>query len=314
MQDCERSQPQVIGFGPPYDSIMPIVIFILVIMGGLFLLYAMIYLLSLMCCNSRRNELRDDHRSTSRSKAATEFNNTDAYQLLLPKEAPSEEQGDGKEEEEEGVTAPLLTKAEATLAHKSTDDSSPPSFSPRRKGCPGWVKTGLLLTLSALFITGSVLYFPRTPDYNICNRNFDWKSIFDSLKSITPKVNYDVLLSISNQNRFGFTLVEAEANIHHNNITVGRWQMDPSQPLTIMPGSITDFIITLHLAPGFSEGAALAKDFYSNTLVFNIDAAISGVVTYHGHSLTRLATHVNGIEFNVGAETPRNLCNCRDYN
>lgn len=122
-----------------------------------------------------------------------------------------------------------------------------------------------------------------------------------------------MLLSISNENRFGFELDYAVAKIHHRNISVGSWHLNVSDPFIAEAGSISDLLLTLHIAPGFSEGIVLWKDFLQGTLVFSIDADVTGYIKWGSMKLYRLSTSVRGIEFPVDVETPRNLCNCPDY-
>ena len=124
-------------------------------------------------------------------------------------------------------------------------------------------------------------------------------------------MKYEVLLSISNENRFGFELDYALAKIHHNNISVGSWRLE--KPWIAEAGSISDLLLTIHIAPGFSEGLALWNDFIRNRLVFSIDADVTGYIKYGTTKLYRLSTSVTGIEFQVDAVTPRNLCNCSSY-
>ena len=55
------------------------------------------------------------------------------------------------------------------------------------------------------------MYYPRIPQYNVCNRQYDWNSIFRSIAFREPKIDYDILISASNENRFNFILEESNA-------------------------------------------------------------------------------------------------------
>lgn len=122
-----------------------------------------------------------------------------------------------------------------------------------------------------------------------------------------------MLLSISNENRFAFELEHAVARIHHDNITVGFWQLNDTTTWTAEAGSISDLLLTLHIEPGFTEGISLWKAFLQNTLVFKIDADVRGSIKLGDHRLYSVSSSVQDLEFFVGDVTPRNLCQCTEY-
>jgi hypothetical protein len=61
---------------------------------------------------------------------------------------------------------------------------------------------GILIGTTVL----ALMFYPRMPDYNVCNREFDWESILHSFERFSPKIEYNVLISVINENRFGFAL------------------------------------------------------------------------------------------------------------
>lgn len=129
----------------------------------------------------------------------------------------------------------------------------------------------------------ALMFYPRTPDYNVCNREFDWESILQSLRSFHPKIEYQVLISAINENRFGFMLEEGKADIYHNGTLVGYWKLE--QPLEAKAGSITDVIAPIKIEPGYSEAYSLWTAFRNNELVFRINATVSGSIMWGSHKV-----------------------------
>jgi hypothetical protein len=143
-----------------------------------------------------------------------------------------------------------------------------------------WI--GVLVSVTIL----ALMFYPRMPDYNVCNREFEWESILQSLRSLSPKIEYDVLLSVINENRFGFVLEQGMADIYHNQTWVGSWQLNQSWEATA--GAISDVIMPIKLDPGYTEGLALWSDFRNNALVFRINASITGYITWGSHKVQAL--------------------------
>ena len=120
-------------------------------------------------------------------------------------------------------------------------------------------------------------------------------------------------MSLSNENRLGFELVQAQAHFSHRNVSVGQWQLDANETWTVQSGSISDLLLTLHLAPGYAEGVLLWKDFAAGRLILSIDADVVGYIVWGNTRLYRIATSVRGMDFNAAEETKRNLCKCKSY-
>ncbi|GMF12238.1 unnamed protein product [Phytophthora lilii] len=135
-----------------------------------------------------------------------------------------------------------------------------------------WLTALISMTVLAL------MFYPRMPDYNVCNREFEWESILHSIMGLEPKVEYQVLVSVINENRFGFVLESGRADIYHNSTLVGKWELD--KPWEAKAGSISDVIAGINIRPGYSEGIALWKDFSNNELIFRINATITGSITW----------------------------------
>ncbi|CAH0493582.1 hypothetical protein KXD40_004189 [Peronospora effusa] len=165
----------------------------------------------------------------------------------------------------------------------------------------------LLISMTVL----ALMFYPRMPDYNVCNREFEWESILHSIMGLEPKVEYQVLVSVINENRFGFVLESGQADIYHNTTLVGKWELD--EPFTAKAGSISDVIAGINIKPGFAEGIALWKDFSKNELIFRINATIAGSITWGRYKIYRISSSTPDVEFLVGAEYDRGLCKCTEY-
>lgn len=168
-----------------------------------------------------------------------------------------------------------------------------------------WLTVVISTTVLAL------MFYPRMPDYNVCNREFEWESILHSIMGLEPKVEYQVLISVINENRFGFVLESGTADIYHNSTLVGKWELD--KPWEAKAGSITDKIAAINIKPGYAEGIALWKDFSRNELIFRINATITGSITWGRHKIYRISSSTPDVEFLVGAEYDRGLCKCTEY-
>lgn len=129
----------------------------------------------------------------------------------------------------------------------------------------------------------SLMFYPRMPDYNVCNREFEWESILKSLVSLHPKIEYQVLISVINENRFGFVLEEGTADIYHNDTLVGAWKLET--PYEAKAGSISDVITSIHIEPGYAEAYSLLNAFRKNELIFRINASITGSITWGVHKV-----------------------------
>lgn len=143
-----------------------------------------------------------------------------------------------------------------------------------------WLTALISMTVLAL------MFYPRMPDYNVCNREFEWESILHSIMGLEPKVEYQVLVSVINENRFGFVLESGRADIYHNSTLVGKWELD--KPWEAKAGSISDVIAGINIQPGYSEGIALWRDFSRNELIFRINATIMGSITWGRHKVSHL--------------------------
>ncbi|OQR84574.1 hypothetical protein ACHHYP_13234 [Achlya hypogyna] len=282
IEDCIRKEPQMIGYGPPPAVVLAVLCLVATIMAcccGCSILTTMLC----KCCRKRpKKEIKKRYKM--------EVIANDASQQALLSQI---------DEDEEVVFSP------PSLEESRTARPSGSSSSLRSCGY-SMIWLALLATLTTL----SLMYYPRIPEYQICNQQFDWASIFSSLKSIHPKIDYQILTSVSNENRFGFFLKAGDADIHHRGVKVGTWTI---RNWTAEAGAVTDMMADVRIEPGYSEAYALWTDFSKGTLVFQINTTISGSIRWGNYTLYDIETAVPSIEFLVGAKYPRDLCKCTEY-
>ncbi|TYZ62262.1 hypothetical protein PybrP1_000866 [[Pythium] brassicae (nom. inval.)] len=298
LEDCKRQVPQYVGYGPPPSVVIAVLCLVV----------------TLTCCvcgvaaicsvflhrKKRRSEYPDDapaarRKKNKKSKKLTRSVDVDA-------DAESQEEPLLSDTSEHEITEFEESGDHAVLERLQARRARERSFSWRSF----FVRVTGILSLVGITVF-ALMFYPRVPDYNVCNREFDWESILQSLRSFHPKIEYQVLISAINENRFGFLLEEGKADIYHNGSRVGYWKLEA--PLEAKAGAITDVIAPIRIEPGYSEAYSLWTAFRNNELIFRINATISGSIMWGSHKVYDISTSVDDIEFLVGAEYDRGLCN-----
>ena len=139
---------------------------------------------------------------------------------VSPAVEPTTEEGDEEaaqdEQDENDETEPLVTEHQDVQYHLMTD-SPPPSRSrtaSRHMNCLVTACTVcyvLSLVGIGLFVFGSMRYFPKVPQYNVCNDAVAWKSLVDSMTSVKMEASFEILVSIMNPNHFDVALPISKA-------------------------------------------------------------------------------------------------------
>lgn len=299
LEDCERPEPQYVGYGPPPS----VVIAVLCLMVTLTCCFCGLSAICSVFCRERKLPSR-------RAELAAALK---ANKNKKPTLRDDEEQARAQKE-------PLLEEIredEVRLFENEVDEESLERLRTRYERDErqiNWQTFAARTTWLTLLITLTVLalmFYPRMPDYNVCNREFEWGSIIASLMSLTPKVNYQVLVSVINENRFGFVLESGRADIYHNSTLVGKWELEKEWEAAA--GAISDKIANINIEPGYSEGISLWEDFSKNQLIFRINASITGSITWGRYKIYRISSSTPDVEFLVGAEYDRGLCKCTEY-
>jgi len=167
---------------------------------------------------------------------------------------------------------PAATRAGTILSRKSYRDSLQSTNTKCLLGCCTLIYIfGVLLTIGMSI--GILMYFPRIPQYNVCNNEFDWKSIVEGMASAKIEAEFEILLSIYNPNRFGVDLVMGSGTFSHEGTYVGRFEIPPHTE--IGKQSISDILVTITLKPDKWEALALTTEYYRGTLVFSVDTSVT---------------------------------------
>ncbi|CAH0522336.1 unnamed protein product [Peronospora belbahrii] len=304
LEDCKRTDPQFVGYGPPPS----VVIAVLCLMVTLTCCFCGVSAICSIFCRTKKTSTRQAKlmaaldKEKQKKKAKTTLRDVDEEQLQAQKQ-------------------PLLVgeirEGEVLLFENEVDQESLERLRTRYEEDErqiNWQAFAARFTWLTVLISITVLalmFYPRMPDYNVCNRQFEWESILHSIMGLEPKVEYQVLVSVINENRFGFVLESGRADIYHNTTLVGKWELE--KPLEAKAGSISDVIAAINIKPGFAEGIALWKDFSKNELIFRINATIAGSITWGRYKIYRISSSTPDVEFLVGAEYDRSLCKCTEY-
>ncbi|ETV67014.1 hypothetical protein, variant [Aphanomyces astaci] len=208
IEDCVRSTPQYVGYGPPGYVVLGVLCLVATLVccvGGCSVLVGMI----------RRGRATSPvpPRRDSAKPSNADIDNDVTTSLLSP-----------VDDVEDSADRGALPVSTATATQQTA------TF---RTLCSRTIWLGSLVAFTIL----ALMYYPRVPDYQICNQEFDWESIFASLISVTPKIHYQIITSVVNENRFAFHLDSGVADISHNGIKVGTWAISN---WTAEAGAVTD--------------------------------------------------------------------------
>jgi hypothetical protein len=125
-----------------------------------------------------------------------------------------------------------------------------------------------LATIFAVLVC-SIRYYPKIPQYNICNDSLAWKSLVDSMTSLSIVGSFEILASVKNPNHFDVALDMVRGSFAHKGAHVGTFEIPPT---VIAAMSITDLAIVASFAPDKWEALSLTEEYYHGTLAFTIDA------------------------------------------
>ena len=163
----------------------------------------------------------------------------------------------------------------------------------------------VIVAVMAVTLFGSFKFYPRVPEYSVCNDAVGWKSVIDGLESIKVSADVEILTSVANPTHFDAVLAMGKGSFTHAGAFVGNFDIPPF----VAPAmSITDTMIIAHLNPDKWEAASLATDYYRGNLVLDVDAeATIRIPALFGYSFT---LHKNGIVVNISEQGDRHLCHC----
>jgi len=159
-----------------------------------------------------------------------------------------------------------------------------------------------------LLAFAAVRYYPKIPEYNICNDSMAWKSLIDSLTRMSVTADFEILASISNPNHFDVALDMGRGSFTHHGVFVGTYDIPP---VVVKAMSVTDMMIIAHLQPDKWDALSLTTEYYRGKLVLDVDAQANIRIpafadyTYEA-DLKDIVVHVNEL-------SDRHLCACPDW-
>jgi hypothetical protein len=160
------------------------------------------------------------------------------------------------------------------------------------------------------FVFGGMRYFPKVPQYNICNDALAWKSLVDSMTSMKVEANIEILVSVMNPNHFDVALNMGKGSFTHDGAFVGTFEIPPSVAKAMM---ITDMMIIAKFTPEKWEALALTAEYYRGTLVLDVTSQASIRVP----ALANYSYEADFADMRVHVNDPnlmdRHLCACPQW-
>ncbi|CAN0336649.1 unnamed protein product [Laminaria digitata] len=163
---------------------------------------------------------------------------------------------------------------------------------------------------AAVLMCGVVVWFaPHTPGVNMCNTEFDWKSIVESLKKASLETDFQLLVSIYNPNVLDAKIESGTAILYHKHTEVGIMAFEPA---VLEGGYVTDLLLTIAFDGEAWEEAHIGLEYETGKLAFLMDATVSASVMWHGLKTYPFTFSVNNYYIKVSSATDydRSLCNC----
>jgi hypothetical protein len=229
-------------------------------------------------------------------------------------EEAAEENANGDEHEE---TSPLMNGEQSNTEYRLMVDNTVSEgrtrAASRHMDCLFTACTiCYVVSLMAVggFVLGSIRYFPKVPQYNICNDSLAWKSLVDSMTSMSVDADIEILMSIMNPNHFDVALDMGKGTFSHDGAFVGSFEIPPADAKAM---AITDITILAKFTPEKWEALSLTAEYYRGTLALDVDSQASIRVpalanyTYEA-KVTNMRVHVNDPTM-----MDRHLCACPQW-
>ena len=95
-------------------------------------------------------------------------------------------------------------------------------------GCASACCVGSVLVV--LGFLGAVMFFyPAVPSYSVCTTTFDWGALLRGMEVVQARLEYDVLISVENTNRFAINITDVDCVFKYGDSEVGTLRLDSSQ-------------------------------------------------------------------------------------
>ena len=164
-----------------------------------------------------------------------------------------------------------------------------------------------VITIATVAITllTSFQFYPKVPEYNVCNDAVAWKSLIDSLASAKVSADFEILITVANPNHFDIDLDMGKGSFTHQGAFVGTFDIPP---VTVPAMTLTDLMLITHLSPERWEALSLTAAYYRGKLVLDVSAK----ATIRVPALFDLTYRAKLSDFkvNVNEQSDRSLCHC----
>ena len=171
--------------------------------------------------------------------------------------------------------------------------------------CFLWVVATIVVGL------GSVVYFPESPTFNVCNSRFDWSHLLKSLaSSASLRGDFALHVSVWNPNRFGLILTAASIEFVHNGNVVGKFEHAvEDEKFSIPGGSIHDMYISTKFSPSVSEAVELLRQYESNSLKLITQGSVDLHVIIRNTTIYDVKYTLSPFELHLD-DVQDDLCKC----
>ncbi len=204
----------------------------------------------------------------------------------------------------------MTSRFSRRMSQRRSTNSQPSSFN-SIKCCYYSCLTFYILSIisTILFVSASIYYFPKVPEFNVCSDEFAWNSIMDSLTSLKVEASFEVLSSVKNTNHLNIILDGVGGSFRHNGEDIGTFSMKTT---TIEADSITDVLVTCSVRPDKWEALGLISDYYRNKLEFLINVSGNVKVKGIGYGFPISVKDVL-VQVNDKQLDDRHMCHCPEW-
>ncbi|KAL9186663.1 hypothetical protein ACHAXT_005901 [Thalassiosira profunda] len=195
--------------------------------------------------------------------------------LMQNDDAEKAEEGESDEKEESEVdnlqrsSSAAMRSGQASVARSrislSSRRATPRGSSIKRMyGACQLCYLFTVITTVILFIVG-MSYAPRQPVTNVCTNQLVWKSIVEGMASLKMSASFDLLISVSNPNRFEVDLSNGAGQFHHDGEYVGSFDIPEGR---IADQSVSDIVVKVTFTPDKWQALSLTSEYYQGKLRF----------------------------------------------
>ena len=73
-----------------------------------------------------------------------------------------------------------------------------------------------------------MFFYPAVPSYSVCTTTFDWGALLRGMEVVQARLEYDVLISVENTNRFAINITDVDCVFKYGDSEIGTLRLDSS--------------------------------------------------------------------------------------